>query len=262
MRFLSDIKIILLTTVGFVLSITASAQHKNIPPAPNPPRLVNVIAGDPLLNAGEIDALEQKLEQFSDSTSNQIAIIITNDLHGYAPEEFASYLGNDWGLGQKGKGNGVVILVKTGEDRTISIVPAGGLQGVIPDATAKEIQDREIVPRFKQGEYYEGLNAATDVIMALAKKEYNSDEYSKSGDAQNADKQFGFIIAVAIILLIFIIIRISGRGGRGGYTFGGPGIFFWGGLLGGGGRGGFGGGGFGGFGGGGGFNGGGASSSW
>jgi len=265
MRYLSAIKITLVAVIGFVLSLTASAGHKNIPPPPDPPRLVNVIAGDPLLSSSEIDALEQKLDRFSASTSHQIAIVITNNIYNYSPEVFASYLGNDWGLGQKGKGNGVVILIKTGEDRTITISPSGGLQGVIPDATAKEIQDREIVPRFKQGEYYEGLNAATDVIMALAKKEYNSDEYSKSGDAQNADKQFGFSIALAIIILIFIIIRIIGRGGRGGYTLGGPGIFFWGSLLGGGGGRGFGGGGgggFGGFGGGGGFNGGGASSSW
>jgi len=244
-------------------------QKKGIPPRPNPPRLVNVISGNPLLSPDEINALEEKLDRFSDSTSNQIAIVITDSLNGYEASDFAINLLQEWGVGHKGKDNGVVVLVKPGaggEHGDVFIASGRGLEGAIPDATAKEIVDREIVPMFREGKFYDGLNSATGVLMSLAKGEYNSDEYSKSREDETTDKQSGFMIAIGIILLIFFIIRIGGGGRRGGFTAGGPGIFFWGGLLGGGGGfggggGGFGGGGFGGFGGGS-SGGGGAGGSW
>jgi uncharacterized protein len=83
---------------------------QNIPERPNPPRLVNDFAG--MLKSEEVNMLEQKLVAFDDSTSTQIAIVIVPSLGGYDKADYSQRLGEKWGVGQKGKNNGVLILVK------------------------------------------------------------------------------------------------------------------------------------------------------
>ncbi len=162
-------------------------------------------------------------------------------------------------IGQKKFDNGIVILIKPTATRKIFIAVGYGLEGAIPDSTAEEIVQKEILPNFKKNDYYGGLNSGIDVLIGLAKGEVNSQDYDKT---DNGSKSWGLIIAIAIILIILLISR-GGRGGR-GMTMGSSGMFFWGGGFGGGGGGfggGGGGGGFGGFGGGN-FGGGGAGGSW
>lgn len=241
------------------------AKANGIPDKPNPPQLVNNFSKEfpDFLSANEQANLEQKLERFSDSTSNQIVIVIIDELDGLEPSQFATELGRKWGVGQQGKDNGIVILVKpTGGQgqRQVRIEVGRGLEGIIPDATAIQIVDQEVFPRFKQKDFYGGLNAATDVLMGLAKGEFHSSNY-KRRERSNA------FWPIVIFIIIFIIISLFSRR-RNGYTVGSRGLFyggFFGGGFGGGSSGsGFGGGGgssFGGFGGGS-FGGGGAGGSW
>jgi uncharacterized protein len=261
MRYLLESKKIFLLICGLVLGFSTYAKIIGVPPRPSPPRLVNILSTSGILSNDEVNSLENKLQEFARATSNQIAIVIIDTLYGYDPAEFAPEIGQQWGIGQKKFDNGIVILVKPTGEHKIFIATGYGLEGAIPDATTEDIIQREIVPSFREGNYYEGLNKATDVLMALAKGEYNYQSYAKQGNS--GSKQMGFLIALGIILLVFFISRRGG--GRGGLTIGGPGIFFWGGGFGGGssggGFGGGGGGGFGGFGGGG-FGGGGAGGSW
>lgn len=245
------------------ISVNASSI-KGIPSRPQPPRLVNNLSSYQVLTPDQSDALEAKLDDFANSTSNQIAVVIIDSLYGNEPADFATELGQEWQIGQKKFDNGVVILIKPTVPRKIFIAPGYGLEGAIPDATCEMIVQNEMIPEFKQGNYYTGIDKAVDVIMGLAKGEYNSSEYAKKNG--QSSKEVGFIFALLIILIVFLISRRGGKGG--GFTIGGPGIFFWGGGLGGfgggGGGSGFGGGGGGGFGGfgGGGFGGGGAGGSW
>ncbi len=244
-----------------VISVQASPLE-GIPKRPDPPKLVNNLSSSKLLSPDEMDALETKLDAFANNTSNQITIVIIDSLYGNEPAEFCADILKTWGIGQKKLDNGLVILVKPTSPRKVFISPGYGLEGAIPDATCEEIVQREIIPDFKHGDYYAGLNKATDVIMGLAKGEYNSSEYAKKGN--NGSKATGLVFALIILLVVLLFSRRGG--GRGGMTIGGPGIFFWGGGLGGfgGGSGGFGGGGGGGFGGfgGGSGGGGGAGGSW
>ena len=251
-----------------ILPFCGWSQYDVIPDAPQPPRLVNVLYndGNALLSDAEISQLEQKLQDFARNTSNQIVIVITNNIGDLEPWEYATELGEKWKVGQKKFDNGVVVLVKpTGGQgqRHTHIAVGEGLEGAIPDATSKQIVENELLPAFREGKFYEGLNEATDVIMALAKGEYNSDEYAKNRLADERTQRLILIALLILGIIIFIIVR-RGGGGGGGSTFSSSG-FFIGGLGGfGGGRssgGGFGGGGFGGFGGGG-FGGGGAGGSW
>jgi uncharacterized protein len=242
-----------------VLSI--SAQDELIPERPSPPRLVNDLSSSGLLSSSEKERLEQKLQAFANETSNQIAIVIVDDVGGMEPWDFASRLGHKWGVGQAKFDNGVVVLISV-NTRDLAIQTGYGLEGAIPDLTTKRIREDEMNPYMKKGEYFTALDKGTDVLMALAKGEYNSDQYGK----KKGGKSKGRIAIWLIIAIVFIIISIKrgGRGGRGGLSMGTG--FFLGSMLGGrgfggGSSGGFGGGGFGGFGGGG-FGGGGSSGKW
>jgi uncharacterized protein len=228
---------------------------------PNPATLVTDMAG--VLTPEQKQALENKLVAIDDSSSNQIAVVIIPSLDGYPKEEYATKLFRDWGIGNKKTNNGVLLLIAV-NDRQIRIEVGYGLEGAIPDITALNIIDNDIKPAFKAGNYYEGIDQATDNIAKAAVGEYKVAKAKKSKSRGSG----GFLI---ILIIIFLVLR-NGRGG-GGSNIGGSGFsdvatgMLLGSLLGGGGRhgggGGFGGGGggFGGFGGGS-SGGGGAGGSW
>jgi uncharacterized protein len=258
----------LLTLLFCTFSVAGLSQ--TIPERPVPPHLVNDFTG--LLKPEEINTLEQKLVAFNDSTSTQIAIVIVPSLQGLDKADFAQQLGEKWGIGQKGKNNGVIILVKpkTGDSNgQVQIDQGYGLEGAIPDLTCAEIIDREVIPAFKNGDYYGGLNSATSTLMSLARGEFSAAQYSHQARKSSA-KGFPFGLIIIIIIIIAMVSRNSGGGSSKHISTGG--LPFW--LLMGsmmnsgrgssgswGGGGGGGGGGFGGFGGGS-FGGGGAGGSW
>lgn len=256
-----------------ILLFAASAIAQDIPPRPDPPRLVNDFAG--ILSAEQVQALEDKLVAFNDSFSTQIVVVTVKSLEGYDKNQFAQMLGQKWGVGQQGKNNGAVVLVKPKypQDPGQTCIQTGyGLEGAIPDALAKRIVENEMIPAFKQGDYYQGLEAATSTMISLARGEFTADQYQKR--IAKKSNPLGLLVPIFIIILVFVIMRASraqgmsvgrnlpfwtafwllgsmGRGHSGSwnnFTGGGSGF-------------GGGGGGFGGFGGGS-FGGGGAGGSW
>jgi uncharacterized protein len=238
---------------------------QDIPARPNPPKLVNDLVG--LLDPGQRQALEDKLDVFDDSTSVQIAVVIISSTNDYDPVDYAVKLGRSWGVGNKGFNNGVIFLVAK-DDHKVFIAPGYGLEGAIPDITCKSIIDNAVLPRFKEGNFYAGIDSGVNAVIQASKGEYKA----PAGYHQKSSGAAGFVV-ILIIGFIILIIFLSNRGGGGGGGYmsrrgywAGP--ILWGaagGLLGGGGSGGGGsgggGGGFGGFGGGG-FGGGGAGGSW
>jgi uncharacterized protein len=254
-----------------LFSIGAVAQVENaVPQRPSPPRLYNDFTkGRNFLTTEQASYLEGKLVAYNDSTSSQVTIVIVEDMKGYEANEYATALGRKWGVGGQQFNNGVVVLISTGGgdgNRDAYIATGYGLEGAIPDVTAKHILENELIPDFREGNYYSGLNKTVDAIIKAAAGEYKAPP--GYGKTNKSGKIFKLIIA-----LIFIIIFFSsmGRGGGkgGGYAsrrgWLGPTIFGGGlgsgGFGGGGWSGGGGGGGFGGFGGGG-FGGGGAGGKW
>ncbi|MGZ3862074.1 MAG: TPM domain-containing protein [Bacteroidia bacterium] len=245
-----------------ILFLGQQAYSQNLPERPNPPKLVNNLSKEfpAFISRSEEDQLESKLEKFSRETSNQICIIIIDSLYGYSAADFGERIISTWGVGKKDKNNGIVITVKpTGGSgqRDVFIATGYGLEGAIPDLTCKKIVDNEIIPNFKNGDNYEGLDKATDVLISLAKGEYNYKDYKGNSDGIEL-----WHIVLGIIILITILRLFGGGGGR-TYTSRGGGWFYGGGDFGGGGWGGgsSGGGGWGGFGGGSG-GGGGAGGKW
>ena len=150
----------ILITLLAIFSLTA-VLNAQIPERPNPPRLVNDFAG--VLSKNEFSNLEETLESFARQTSTQIVVVTVADFDGQDKAEYAFDLGEKWGVGQKGKDNGIVVLLKpkTGNSRGEVFVASGyGLEGVLPDAIInRDVVDNEMIPRFKQNDYYGGLAA-------------------------------------------------------------------------------------------------------
>lgn len=240
--------------VFFSTQLFAQVNEKDFPPRPSPPRLVNDLAD--VLSDEQEQTLENKLVAFDDSTSTQIAIVTIKSTGNYVIEDYALYLGRFWGIGQKDMNNGVIILAAI-NDRRVTVQVGYGIEPFITDGRAKRIIEQHILPEFKTGNYYNGLDAGVNQLMV-----YVSGEFDPL--AEQSDEELSWKTIVLIILIvIFIVFFLGKRGGGGGVTYSGRGPVFWGGgWMGSGGRGGgFGGGGFGGFGGGS-FGGGGASGGW
>lgn len=247
----------LLTAILFLFSFCAQAQiGKIIPPKPSPSEGL-VIDYTNTLTTAQKHSLNEKLIAYDTSTSSQIAIVIIKSLQDYDIAEYGVALGREWGIGGSQFNNGIIILISMG-DRKSRIEVGYGLEGAIPDITAKSIIDNSITPNFKQGNYYRGLDKAVDDIIKAAEGEYKAP--ANYGSKKKSKFPWGTIIFVAI----FIIIGIAGGGRGSGGTFtsrGGYSGWSGGGWSGGGGGSSSSGGSFGGFGGGS-FGGGGASGSW
>ncbi|MFT3680879.1 MAG: TPM domain-containing protein [Ferruginibacter sp.] len=255
----------LLTIICLLLvSVVAFSQFNAeslLKPRTGKQTLVNDFAG--VLTHDQQQALESKLVEFDDSTSTQIAVVVVPDLGGYDISDYAVKLGRAWGVGGKDYNNGVVFIISTG-DRKLNISTGYGVEGALPDVTAKHIIDELVVPSFKGNDYYGGIDRGVTAIMQATQGEYKAPaDYHKTKGLTPAR----IIFMIVIIIVILSFLGGGGRGGsfmsRRGYRgFTGPFIFPTGGGGGGGWSGGGGsGGGFGGFGGGS-FGGGGASGSW
>ena len=261
---------LLVTVIGILLPLAVLA----LPSKPQPPRLVNDLAG--IFTPAQTYALERALVEFDDSTSNQIAVVTVNDLEGYEPDEYATRLGIEWQVGSAEFNNGIVVLVKPKTESSggrVAISVGYGLEGAVPDAYAKRIIENEMIPSFKEGDYYAGVEKACVILMKLAKGEY--DYAATDGDDDEIGMMIVAILIILFVIFLFILVlsdKKGGGGGNGGSSGGGlddvtKGIII-GNILNNTGRrsgggsfgGGFGGGGFGGFGGGS-FGGGGAKGS-
>ena len=226
----------------FLLPLWLSAQELWCPEPTN--RLVNDYSG--VLSSQERIALEERLVAFDDSTSNQILVIILPSLHDCEIMELGTRIGTTWGVGQKDLKN----------------VPGYGLEGALPDAFCKHIIDDEMISPLSEGDYYQAICNALEVIEPVCRGEYSYEQYKRE------DRRALFVM-LGVMLLLAVVCFVLGdrynkkhphdhdnftdddnsshhRNNGGGWTY-------WGGIPRSGGFGGFGGGssgGFGGFGGG------------
>lgn len=239
------------------------------------------------LDAAQRGALEAKLAAFEQAKGSQIAILIVPSTEPETIEQYSIRVAEQWKLGRKGVDDGLLILVAR-NDRTIRIEVGYGLEGVVPDAIAHRVIDEIIVPKFRGGDYYGGLDAGVDQLIKVIDGEPLPPPPERSARGGQRIESLIPVLIVALIAAQFLR-RVFGAGL--GSVLAGGGVFglvwllsgtlllaaFFGFVafmltlfgvaipLGGGGwssrgGGGFGGGGFGG--GGGGFGGGGASGRW
>lgn len=251
-------KLILL--VFFLSGIYANAQF-TIPKVPSFQTSVYDYAD--VLNPVEEKELENKLIRYSDSTTTQIVVITIDDLKGESIGILTPRWAHEWGIGQEKEDNGILILLSK-NDREIWIAPGYGVEDRLTAGINGELIRNIIIPEFKAGSYYNGLDKGADAIFEVLKGKYK-------GSRKESNNPLPFIL---IVIFIIILIVLSSRGRKGGGNYRGGGGLDLGDIIilsslgrgnGGFGGGGFGGGSSGGFGGGfggGGFSGGGAGGSW
>lgn len=251
-RWLTVLVALTVLTVGaLVFSGTALA-------APQFPALTGrVVDNANVLSPDARAQLNALLAEHEKQTGNQVVVATLPDLGGMEIEQYGYQLGRAWGIGQKGKNTGALLIVSMKPHR-VRIEVGYGLEGALTDAQSKLIIENAIIPAFRSGNYSAGiLNGTINILRTLGGKPSVSGVPVIQQQPQQGDEPGGLpIVAIIILLVVFgrFLWPLLFMGGIGGGGRGGP----WGG--GGFGGGSFGGGGF--SGGGGSFGGGGASGSW
>lgn len=236
-----------------LIMAASSVMAKDLLPKPKNSRDRFLVDKANVLTIDQEDYLLNKLRAYYDSTSTEFVVVIDNSLEGEDIFDYSFRLAEQWGIGQKGKDNGLLLYIAM-DDRKMFIQVGYGLEGVITDARAKRVVEQHIKPYFKRSAYGQGIDDGINALIAMASGEYRNDTKRPSEGIP-----VWVIIVIALILLTLFL-----SGGSGGSTYGpsrhrGGGMWI-GGSSGGGSFGG--GGGFGGGFGGGSFGGGGAGGSW
>ena len=179
----------LLLNLVFALLTCGRADPLDVPPLRG---RVNDLAA--MLSADEAERLEERLRTFEEQTSHQIVVLTLPSLHGDALEDFSFRVVEAWKIGQKGNDNGVLLLIVR-DDRKVRLEVGYGLEGILPDASAKQIIQEVIVPRFRQREFGHGIDAGISAVVETVRGEPLS--ITRGSDRAWADSQ------ISTILLLF-----------------------------------------------------------
>lgn len=166
------------------------------------------------LTQEQLGTLNAKLKVFEDTTTNQVFVYITSSLNGQDLAQYSQEIFHSWKIGQKDKNNGVLVAVFK-DDHKFRIQTGYGLEGNLPDLLTKRIQDNEMRPLFKQGDYFGGINAGIDLIAYYSCHEFNPDLVNEEAATSIAPVEFdygkgmpGLLIGYGInVLMLFLYIR-------------------------------------------------------
>ncbi len=198
------------------------AQDDCIPPKPEPYQYVNDYAG--ILAEGEKITLEQDLRAFSDTTSNQIVVVTVTSLCGMDKAMFATEIGEKWGVGRKEFDNGVVVVVKPKEidgKGEVFIAVGYGLEPVLTDALTKRIVEHEMIPEFKQRDYFMGIQQGVRVIERIAAGEISTKEYLEK------TKKSSPVAVLFFLVIFFFVFYLIGRASNASKYAKTKGMSFW-----------------------------------
>jgi uncharacterized protein len=169
-----------------------------------------------ILSPGTVSSLEALLKAHEDSTSNQVAVLTIGSLEGETIEEYSIRVVDAWKLGQKGKDNGVLLLVAR-DDRKVRIEVGRGLEGDLPDITCGSIIRKQILPRFKEGNYDAGVTDGVQAILAAIRGSYKADE-EESGSSDLWGSLFASLIFLVVVGL-FTLIALFAKGGTSWFLY-------------------------------------------
>ncbi|AMO25340.1 membrane protein [Ramlibacter tataouinensis] len=173
---------------------------------PVPPLTAHVIDQTGTLDAIQLKALEDKLMAFEQAGGTQIAILIVATTLPEDDASFANRVGNEWKIGRKEIGDGVLIVVAK-NDRKVRVEVAKTLEGAIPDLAAKRIIDEAITPQFRQGNFAAGLHAGVDRLIARIKGEALPPPSQRA-----ANDGFDWM---DLAIMLFIAVPVAGAALRG-----------------------------------------------
>jgi uncharacterized protein len=159
-----------------------------------------------ILDRSTVETITSQLAGYESSTGNQVVVVTLSDLKGYPIEDWGLALGRSWGIGQKGKNNGVLLVVAP-NDRALRIEVGYGLEGDLPDATANTIIDSEIVPHFKRGDMAGGVRAGVNAILAALGGKYTPTRLASSSSGNEFPAAAFSVFAFIFIVIVMINVR-------------------------------------------------------
>lgn len=234
--------------VAAMILITSLAKGGEPTELPRPQAWVSDLAG--VIDASSEARLNQYLGELKRKTGAEVAVVTLKSLEGDSIERFAASLFETWGIGERGKDNGILILL-TLEEREVKIEVGYGLEGIIPDGLAGEIIRTQMIPLFREGDYGTGLLRGVATVAQTIANEAGVSLTPPAGVriapvTQRPPKSLNLLKLLLLLLLLPVLIRhpwlllffLGGRGGgmgRGGFGMGGGFGGFGGGLSGGGG---------------------------
>jgi uncharacterized protein len=214
---------IALVAVLFAFAICASTMFAAAALPDKATSYVTDAAG--VLDAGTKQQLVTLLSALEKKTTAQVVVVTVGSLDGDYVEHYTNALFHKWGIGQKGKNNGVMLLAAI-KDRKMRIEVGYGLEGVLNDAKAGAIRDQFIKPKFKEGNYAAGITDGTVAIVKEVVKEYNlkfedlgvtmqaqvqpAQPAARPAAASPPAKPLGVVTIIIIIGVIIILLIIIG----------------------------------------------------
>ncbi len=180
-----------------------------------PPLTDRIVDGAQVLSSSDHSRLLSLLAAHEAKTTNQVAVLTLPSLDGEPLEEFTHRVASSWGLGQKGTDNGVLLLVAI-QERKIRIEVGYGLEGTLTDARSSQIIRHEIVPRFRQGNYSEGILAGTQAIVHTIEGTYTAPEPSATQSPEKSGlwQTFGLAVVLGTLVGLFLGSQASTPGQR------------------------------------------------
>jgi uncharacterized protein len=206
------------TVVLLLCAIYAAAGQPAIAAEPEFPRLTGRVVDEAaLLSAPVRERITGWLAEFERASKRQVVVVTVKDLQGYPIEDFGYRLGRAWGIGEKDKNTGVILLVAP-KEREVRIEVGYGLEGELTDAISRAIIEQNILPAFKQGDYEQGIvNGIAAILKVLG---WDGATPGVTRDAPESTQELP-PIPLLILIILFVIFRFGrnavfgGRHGRG-----------------------------------------------
>ncbi|MBL0610386.1 TPM domain-containing protein [Aeromonas jandaei] len=160
-----------------------------------------------LMSRKQAHQLTQQLAAFEKRSGIQLVVVSVDSLQGETIEEYGYQLGRHWGIGQKGKDNGVLLLIAQ-DERKVRIEVGYGLEGDLPDAIAANIIQTRILPAFKRGDMVAGVVAGSQAIMQAL-----GGQYQPTDNASKEDKLGGPWLFILMVIAMIVLHNLRGGGG-------------------------------------------------
>lgn len=191
----------LIVLLSFITLLSAEDIHF--------PKLTGrVVDNASLLSNKQKEILTKLLQEHEEKTTNQVVVVTLPTLQGYEIEEYGYQLGRYWGIGQKGKDNGILLIVAPNE-RKVRIEVGYGLEGVLTDKIAHDIIQEKILPFFRQKKYADGIESGTYNIVKVLSGEYQLSEETTRSKNKKSLKSSDDYFVVGFIIIFFISLIVE-----------------------------------------------------
>ena len=167
-----------------------------------------------ILTPDQVGNLDSKLQSFETTDSTQIAVLVIPSLEGDSLEDFSIRVAEAWRIGQKGRDNGAILLVSM-KDRAVRIEVGYGLEPNLTDAKSSRVIRNEIIPRFRQGDFYGGIDAGVDGIIQTVRGLYQGNPSFEERPSSRRSPSRLFNLLIVLLFPLLWILSATGKWGGG-----------------------------------------------